>query len=111
MRKEELKLVSKLVNLLDGKKLVIAIVVCLLLVMIDFAMSLVLVTTFGSFGPPYYNPLLNLSILNPTLYSVVFALSFLEAFLICLECVIFGLLIFVFAVVIKRDRDVSCSKK
>jgi uncharacterized membrane protein len=103
--------VSKLLDLLDGKKLVIALLLRLALLLINLVAMLSLVTTFGSYGAPYYNPLWNLAVYNPSLYNILILLGQFEMLLFCLFFIILGLLIFVFAMVIKRDRNIGRGKE
>jgi len=103
--------VSKLLDLLDGEKLVAVLFVCLALLIINMIAMLSLVTAFGSYGAPYYNPLWNLAIYNHSLYNILILLGQLETLLFCLFFVILGLLIFVFAMVIKRDRNIGRGKE
>jgi hypothetical protein len=102
---------SKLLDFLDGERLIMVCVGCLGLMIIDFAVAITLVTNYGSYGPPYYNPLLNMPVCNPMLYNILICLSLFEEILLCLLFVVGVLLVFVFAMVVKCNRNIGSGEK
>lgn len=98
---------SDILDHLSSENFILATFVCFGFLIFITGVSFILVTSFGSYGPPFYNPFWNISVYNPLLYDVLTILGYIIMFLLLLLFTILGILVFVFAVVIKRNSDVS----
>jgi hypothetical protein len=80
---------------------------CFAQILINILVSLFIVTNYGYYGKPYYNPLLNMGIYNPVLNNLLSFFGYFTAFLFCFMGFILFLLFFVFAMVKKQNGNID----